>query len=281
MSRFQEQLKERVPPSIWDAARASWYSISRAAKWPAATFHPWRQASIQTLKNYKDIHRGARCFIIGNGPSLKQTDLSHLQSEFTFGMNRIYLLFPDLGFSTTYYLSINDLVIEQCVLDILSLQVPRFLSWRSKNFIKNALEDQSSLPVDPPLSFLHTTYTGPKFAHDARQRMWEGATVTYVAMQLAFHMGFKTVILIGVDHSFSTKGKPNTTVVSQGEDPDHFDGRYFGKGFRWQLPDLETSELAYEKAKENYWAADREIIDATVGGKLTVFPKVDYQSLFD
>jgi hypothetical protein len=281
MNGFQEQLKDWVPPSIWGAARASWYSVYRAAKWPAATFHPWRQASIKILKKYKDIHRGERCFIIGNGPSLKQTDLARLQNEFTFGMNRIYLLFPELGFSTTYYLSVNDLVIEQCVGDILGLQVPRFLSWRSREFIKNALGDQSSLPADPPLSFLHTTYTGPKFAKDARQRLWEGATVTYVAMQLAFHMGFKTVILIGVDHSFSTKGKPNTTVVSQGDDPDHFDGRYFGKGFRWQLPDLETSKLAYERAKENYIAAHREIIDATIGGKLTVFPKVDYHSLFN
>jgi hypothetical protein len=137
------------------------------------------------------------------------------------------------------------------------------------------------LPESPPLSFLHTTYTGAKFAHDATHRLWEGATVTYVAMQLAFHMGFKKVVLIGVDHSFSTKGKPNTTVVSQGDDPDHFDSNYFGKGFRWQLPDLETSELAYQRARENYNSVDREIIDATVGGKLTIFPKVDYLSLFD
>jgi hypothetical protein len=281
MSSLQEQIKERVPSTIWNAARASWYSIYRAAKWPTATFHPWRQASIRNLNGFKDLHVGERCFIIGNGPSLKQTDLVLLQDEFTFGMNRIYLLFPELGFSTTYYLSINDLVIEQCAEDILSLQMPRFLSWRSRKFIKGALSEGSDLPVDPSLSFLYTTYTGPKFANDASQRLWEGATVTYVAMQLAFHMGFKQVILIGVDHSFSTKGKPNTTVVSQGDDPDHFDGNYFGKGFRWQLPDLETSEIAYLRAKDNYLAAKREILDATIDGKLTVFPKVEYSSLFN
>ncbi len=281
MSSFQDRLKSRLPAPVWDTARASWHSLYRSAQWPLAKFHPWRRISIQTLNDYKDIHLGERCFIIGNGPSLKNTDLSLLQGEFTFGMNRIYLLFPELGFSTTYYLSVNDLVIEQCAADILSLQVPRFLSWRSREMIKKALGDQDTLPVDPPLSFLHTTYTGPKFAHDASQRLWEGATVTYVAMQLAFHMGFKQVVLIGVDHSFTTKGKPNTTVISQGEDLDHFDSNYFGKGFRWQLPDLETSELAYRRAGENYFAANREIIDATVGGKLTVFPKVDYLSLFN
>ena len=281
MSTLQELVKPVIPPALWNFARSSWYGIYRASLWPAATFHPWRRKSLQHLDKYRDIHAGERCFIIGNGPSLKDTDLSLLRNEYTFGMNRIYLMFPELGFSTSYYLSINSLVIDQCAEDILALQTPRFLSWRSREYIKDALNKNSELPSEPPLSFLHTTYTGRKFAHDAGERLWEGATVTYVAMQLAYHMGFKQVILIGVDHSFSTKGKPNTTVVSGGDDPDHFDSNYFGKGFRWQLPDLDTSEIAYHKAKENYTAADREILDATVGGKLTVFPKVEYQSLFN
>lgn len=280
MSTFQERIKERIPLSIWEAARSTWYGLYRTSQWPAATFHPWRRSSIHILDKYKDVHLGERCFIIGNGPSLKVTDLSRLRGEYTFGMNRIYLLFPELGFMTSYYLSVNDLVIEQCAQDILSLQVPKFLSWRSREFIRLALEDGESLPVDPPTAFLHTTYTGPTFSHDARHRLWEGATVTYVALQLAFHMGFRKVILIGVDHNFSTKGRPNTTIVSQGEDPDHFDANYFGKGFRWQLPDLETSERAYRMARENYAAVHREVLDATVDGKLTVFPKINYNSLF-
>jgi hypothetical protein len=55
---------------------------------------------------------------------------------------------------------------------------------------------------------------------------------------------------------------------------------YFGKGVRWQLPDLDTSEVGYIMAREAFREAGREIVDATVGGKLTVFPKVDYNSLF-
>jgi len=104
--------------------------------------------------------------------------------------------------------------------------------------------------------------------------------VTNVGLQVAFHMGFEQAILIGVDHSFAAKGKPNTTVVSDGDDQSHFDPRYFGKGFRWQLPDLDTSEQGYWMAKEAYQTAGREIIDATIGGKLQVFPRVDYESLF-
>jgi hypothetical protein len=110
--------------------------------------------------------------------------------------------------------------------------------------------------------------------------VFEGSTVTFVALQLAFHMGFEEVILVGVDHSFTTKGKPNVTVVSDGEDPNHFSAEYFGKGYRWQLPDLDASERAYLMAREAFDASNRRILDATIGGKLEVFPKVNYMDLF-
>jgi hypothetical protein len=93
-------------------------------------------------------------------------------------------------------------------------------------------------------------------------------------------MGIQQVILIGVDHSFASKGPANTTVVSEGDDPNHFSLAYFGKGFRWQLPDLETSEIAYRMARQAYENAGRQILDATVGGKLTIFNKIDYNTLF-
>jgi hypothetical protein len=267
---LKETLKGVTPRSLWQATRGAWNAVQNAALWPGATFHPWRRASIRRLGELKDIHRGQRCFIIGNGPSLKQTDLARLAGEFTFGMNRIYLGFPEMGFETSYYLTINSLVIEQCAVDIRALGMPRFVCWRSRQVIGAA----------PDLNFLHTTYTSPSFARDARGRLWEGATVTYVALQLAFHMGFEQAILIGVDHNYSTQGKPNTTVISQGDDPDHFDAHYFGKGFRWQLPDLETSERAYHMARQAYQQAGRQVLDATIGGKLSVFPKVDYKTLF-
>lgn len=270
MSQLQNRLKRSIPQPLWETARTIRDGFDLAAQWPAATFHPWRKASIHRLADYKDVHHGERCFIIGNGPSLKQTDLSLLRGEYTFGMNRIYLLFPQLGFSTTYFLSVNNLVIEQCADEIRALPIPKFLSWRARHHF----------PPTEDTIYLYSTYTSPKFAGDARGRLWEGATVTYMALQLAFHMGFEQVILIGVDHNFTTKGKPNTTVISQGDDQNHFHNSYFGKGFRWQLPDLETSERAYRMAREAYNRSGRQVLDATIGGKLAVFPKVDFKTLF-
>lgn len=272
---MKETLKRLTPVPLWNAARDSYDALRRLPELGPAYLHPWRRESMRRLAALKDSQRGRRAFILGNGPSLRQTDLTKLRGEFTFGLNRIYLLFPELGFTTACLVSTNDLVIEQCRDEMLALSIPTFLTWRARRFFS----PESFRHPDGPI-FLYTTYTGPRFARDARGRLWEGATVTYIALQLAFHLGFEEVILVGVDHNFVTQGQANQTVVSEGDDPNHFAPNYFGKGFRWQLPDLVTSERAYRLAKEAYTAAGRRILDATIGGKLTIFPKVDYNSLF-
>lgn len=267
---MKKALLRSLPDPLVNRLRNTKDKLTTALEWPNAFLHPWRRDSITKLRAMRNSHTGERCFIIGNGPSLRETDLKKLSDTYTIGMNRFYLAFPDLGFSTSCLLSVNNLVIEQCAEDFRALPIPTFVSWRGRQWIK---------PSDN-LHYLYTSYLLPGFSGNAAGRLWEGATVTFVAMQLAYYMGFKQVILIGVDHSFATKGTPNTMVTSTGDDPNHFNPAYFGKGFRWQLPDLETSEIAYVLAREAYKKDGREILDATVGGKLTVFPKVEYESLF-
>lgn len=251
-------------------ARNLFDGLRRLPTVPGAYLHPWRRKSMRKLGALKNSHKGERCFIVGNGPSLKNTDLSLLKNDFTIGMNRIFLAEEELHFKPDVLVCINDLVVEQSVDEFNALKMPKFFSWRARKWLQ----------MDDYTHFLYTTYTEPKFARDLRGRVWEGATVTNVCLQLAYHLGFKEAILIGVDHSFATKGTPNTTVQSQGDDPNHFSVAYFGKGFRWQLPDLETSEVAYRMARKAYETDGRKVLDATIGGKLDIFEKVDYESLF-
>ena len=271
MGNFKQTLKEVLPQGVQAVLRNTRDGIQRLPEDITAGTHPWRRQVNARLCGMRGQYKGKRCFVIGNGPSLRNTDMSKLRGEYTFGLNRIYLMFPELGFETTFFVSINNLVIEQCAEDIQKLSMPRFLAWHARQWMQ----------PDDNLFMLHSTYTGPKFAQDITKRIWEGATVTYVALQVAYYLGFSEAILIGVDHSFATKGKPNETVVSQGDDPNHFNPKYFGKGFRWQLPDLDTSEVGYAMARQAYEADGRRVIDATIGGKLTIFPKVDYGTLFD
>lgn len=272
MNRVKEGLKRVTPQPLWRLASDSyWWWFNRGRHRLSGALSLRRRESARRMRAYKDRHIGERCFIIGNGPSLRDTDLSLLEQEVTFGLNRIYLLFPELGFPTTYLLSVNTLVIEQCWEEFRELEIPKFITWRGRRWMAG----------DPGTLFIDTDYTQPEtFSTDATGRLYEGCTVTYVALQLAFYMGFQQAVLIGVDHHFETKGPPNETVVSTGADPNHFHPGYFGKGFRWQLPDLECAERAYRLAREAYREHGREVIDATIGGKLEVFPKADYYGLF-
>jgi hypothetical protein len=270
MGQFRESLKRILPSPAVAVIRETRDALVRAGEWPAATFHPWRRDSIQRMAALKDRYKGERCFIVGNGPSLRKTDLSRLKNEYTFGLNRIYMASSEMGFTPTFYLSVNDLVIEQCAQEIQTLPMPKFVSWRARKWLH---------PCDN-LYFIHTTYSGPKFARDVAGRVWEGGTVTYTALQVAYYLGFSKIILVGVDHNYVTPGKPNETVVSQGDDPNHFDPGYFGKGFRWQLPDIEAWNYAYSVARKAIEGDGREVVDATIGGKLQIFKKVAYDSLF-
>jgi hypothetical protein len=90
-----QTIKIQLPSSVVQGAKNTYDAIRRIPQLPDAYLHPWRRESIRRLQSLKNVHNGRRAFIIGNGPSLKQTDLSRLKNEFTFGLNRIYLLFPE------------------------------------------------------------------------------------------------------------------------------------------------------------------------------------------
>jgi hypothetical protein len=244
--------------------------LRRGAGWCAWRIHPQSWRAARRLRELRDRHRDQRCFILGNGPSLAEMDLAPLARELTFGMNRIYLLFERMGFEPTYYTCVNELLMQQCGGEIARLPMPKFLSWPGRRCVR-----------DPRAIYIRSLPGEARRFSCAPQRSLSiGGTVTYFTMQVAWHLGFQQVILVGVDHRFSATGAPNAVVRSGGPDADHFSPDYFPAGFRWQLPDLAASERSYQLARRHFERAGRSILDATVGGGLTVFPKIDYRTLF-
>lgn len=232
----------------------------------AFDFVPWKINHAQNLKQFHDRHKSKSCIIVGNGPSLNKMDLSPIKNCFTFGLNKIYLILKTIDLNLNYLVSVNKLVIEQSLKEFNDFQCPVFLSYSAAK----------GLPlVSSNIFFLHTgNFFG--FYEDIGMPVYEGYTVTYVAMQIAYFMGFQNVYLIGVDHNFMQKGNPNEIQSLDGMDVNHFDPGYFA-GQKWQLADLVNSEKSYFLAKQQYEKNDRKIYDATLDGKLTVFDKVDFQ----
>jgi hypothetical protein len=235
------------------------------ARWRLGPDRPSRERVLQM----KDLHQGERCFILGNGPSLNRTDLPRLRNEVTFGLNRIYLNFDRMGYATTYLACVNIHVLTQFVDDFRGLEMTRFFSSAAGSLFEQA----PGLILVPPTS--RSAFATTPQARGIR----EGGTVTFVALQLAYHLGFEEAVLLGVDHRFSATGPPNKLVTSNGDDRDHFHPSYFGAGVKWQLPDLEASERSYRVARAVFEADGRRIVDATVDGALTVFPKVPFEQV--
>jgi len=215
----------------------------------------------------RDRFRGHRAIVMGNGPGLVATDWSLVRGEATLGTNRIYLLRDTMGFDPDMYCCVDGLVLEQFYAEISALPSLKLLDWRIGGRFLRADRRTVFLPEIPDFAF-HGDLLGG----------WNhGYTVTFAALQAAFYLGFDRVILIGVDHRFRVKGPPTREVTSHEPDRDHFVPDYFGRGVRWHLPHLAGSERAYATARAAYLRAGREILDATEGGALRIFPRMSLQ----
>lgn len=184
------------------------------------------------------------CFIIGNGKSLNDVPVEFMDLLPTFGANRIYL-----KYSPTYYVCVNPLVAEQNE-DEIQAQTRK----SAKSFVTAFVPYAQESPLITPL----WSVGAPMFSLKPDEWIWEGGTVTYVSMQLAYWLGFRTVFLIGLDHYFEYDGEPNEEQLMVGDDPNHFDPSYF-KGQRWNLPDLALSETAYKLARKMFERDGRKI----------------------
>ncbi|QKJ31470.1 DUF115 domain-containing protein [Mucilaginibacter mali] len=223
------------------------------------------------IEKFKDIHKGKRCFIIANGPSLKKIDFSLLKDDHSIGLNRIYMMKGQNGFMPDYLACVDmQAQLLQFFDDYNNVEIDCFYNWEIRNKFKRS--DNQHFVRDK---------LSPSFSTDlAREGYGTGRSVTYLAIQLAYYMGFSEVYLIGKDHSYNTSEKTGTAIKSDGQEDNHFIKGYYKPGMKWFAPDLETEEYAYRLARTAFENDGRIIKDATIGGKLNVFEKVDYYSLF-
>ena len=80
-------------------------------------------ANERRLLSFRNRHRGQRAFILGNGPSLNECDLTRLKNEVTFGVNGIFLNYDRMGFHPTYYV-VEDVFVAEDLMEI-ELPLPR------------------------------------------------------------------------------------------------------------------------------------------------------------
>jgi hypothetical protein len=251
-----EFVRRVVPPDI---APSQW--ISQLSE---------NRARLSALRNQ---FLGRRAFVIGNGPSLAKTDLSLLKGELSFGSNGLFLLDQTYRFRPTVYGVEDRLFAEDRAGDINAYDSTiKLFPWDQWE----RLHGHAYLP----LIRQYSPY--PQFSADISSAVYSGWTVTYVLLQLALYMGVRQVILLGVDGTYPVvRHDEKSIVVSLGEDANHFASDYFGPGKRFHKPQPERVRISYEHAKECFRLAGGEIWNATSGGALDVFPRVDLREVLN
>jgi hypothetical protein len=227
------------------------------------------------IMEMKDQHKGNRCFIIGNGPSLRTGDLQRLwdRDEISFGFNKIYLAFKDTDFRPTYYVVEDPLVIKNIKKDIEKLdQFTKLFPYIFKHQLNNVsnayyyyLNWRDFYPKRP-------LFTGNPFA------LYWGATVVYTAIQFAVYMGCNPIYLTGIDFFFkeskSRDPEKKHILISDGE-KNHFHPDYRPAGEKWYIPRLGHQKKAFESAAIYSVSHGISIINASRASQLDIFERVD------
>ncbi len=231
------------------------------------------------LRQFQGRHKGERCFVIGNGPSLTAGDLDKLKGETTFATNRIYLMFSRTGWRPSYYAVHDASIIKNYHKSIKDkVTCPIFYAANSVceidefSFIDDYfyfIDLRNDWKPDPSGEVI--------FSEDPLILQW-GATVTYDCLQLAAYMGFKEIYLLGMDHTFPLAIKKDGALITNEVDG-HFTESYHSKSSPYNCA-VDMSTAAYQAAKEYADSHNIKIRNATRGGKLEVFERVDFDSLF-
>lgn len=236
------------------------------------------------LGNFYNKYKGKRCVIIGNGPSLNKIDLGKIQSEYTFGVNSLYYKTLDCGFMPTFFVVEDSSVMKENLSAIKSYR-PQYKFFPTI-YRKLHGEDHNVFFFKMNRGFYEKSspnYCVPRFSTDFSKIAYCGQSVTHINLQLAFFMGFSEVYLIGMDFSYvipESHSRKGDVLVSDTDDPNHFHKDYFGKGKSWKDPKLDRVLMNYRMAKLAYESSGRKIYNATAGGKLEIFPRVNYDTVF-
>ncbi len=227
------------------------------------------------LLKYRNIHKGERVFLIGNGPSLKRTNLDLIKEEYAIAMNRVSLIYPFTAWRPTYYLytadNINNKIWgekwQRSVNEAVSH--PETISFVWRIFADKIASNPNIVWLDS-VTELDIAEEGT-FSTNAAQWISKTGTSMNVAFQLAYFLGFEKVFLLGCDLNWKT-------TTGTHEDPNHFDSSYSAR-----IPDGERERLRMRRthnyAHRFFQEAGKEVYNATRATLLDVYPLVDFKNV--
>lgn len=229
------------------------------------------------LRQFKDKYKNQRCFILGTGPSLAIDDIEKLKNEKTFAVNSFIKALGEISYRPTFYGFIDGVCMELYGEEILSSGIHNIFFTKRDDLKKENYHklNKSGAYELPQMNTREWVYYAPKmpraFSKDISKETYWGYTVVYTMMQVAAYMGFTEMYLLGMDCCYM----PGVECFKDMRSPDEIkSGLFLGKN-----DEVEKYIIAHKAVKKYADSQGIKIYNATRGGALEVFPRVDLDDI--
>lgn len=242
---------------------------------------------VEKTKLIKNRHTGKRCFVLGAGSSIKQQDIKKLAGEYVISVSNTFV-HPDFELIKPQYHALSHIMAghshlytaEKFVewlkeMDAKLFDAEMFMHYGDKQLIDdNKIFEKRKIhwveyvnwdeKINPPIDPAHL----PK--------IW---SVSELAVTMAIYMGFDKIYLLGFDHDWFNgpmvyfyDKKIEHKIQPKDEDLTYVDSEY----------QMRRHAYIFKKYKYLY-SLKKNIYNANANPNtyVDVFPKVDYDSLFN
>ncbi len=260
-------------------------------------FFKWKiKKNIQLNNAYRNINNGRRCFIVGNGPSLKTQDLSLLRDEYVFTVNEIMqsdVLYTSL--QSNYHVLVDPCYFNKQGCEYLLPLIQK--AHRIKKDTVFFVDYRAKQSFDTMYNFIEKRYfyslldilPQSKSKINLASATYHCQTVIQTAIYIALYMGFSEIYLLGCDmtgfleyyektdhlkqekfkHAYERNKEQEKMLSSLGYS-NEFWLKAFGKMF-------EIYNSIKTNISNNYPGV--KIINLTRGGALDVFERKEYEEV--
>lgn len=260
-----------------------------------AAIRPYRELLQKNIR-YKDIHKGERCFILANGPSVNNLDFSLLKNEITFTVNQMVRNPQFERLNANYHMWADRIFFEiedGNEEDMEMLQVIKNVGKKAPNaeifyeITAKAMIDKYHLEENSNVAYFQSIRLNPgimeKTRIDFTRCLPNYPTVIDYAICLAVYMGFRAIYLLGCDctgfiniaQNKMAEARNNLYAFEVSENAAKRMERYSGqRSIRDELNSYAALFDEYEKLGGYCKRNGVELLNATDGGLLECLPRV-------
>ena len=233
------------------------------------------------LEELRGAYKGQRCFIICNGPSLRADDLTKIyeHGDLSIGINAIARIYDQTPWRPTFLSVTDDVVFNKKNKELVKNCECGYKLYDRTRFLKSlgAKEKRLYLSFDESLELLDN----PQFSDDATKKLPSIGTSTYAVIEFAVFLGCSEIYILGCDMSYAVNINRDGTITYNDSGKDYFVSKEeYSTSSKVNPTPTWQMEIAYDYAAKYAKEHGIQIYNATRGGKLESFERVDFDTIY-